>query len=281
MTFSNSVRSKYTSFRSIHQLRMGMLTSGNCRAAGADQSPPTDSPGYPLLDSDKSEIIVGPLALPAGYPVPPNQRFPAEFECPLCFRLKRFSKPSDWSKHVQEDIQPFVCTFQECSEPRSFKRRADWVRHENERHRQLEWWTCNMKDCSHKCFRKDNFVQHLVREHKMPEPKLRSLDIHKLPEPKAKSQDVQSSTTPNADDQIWKLVDACRHETAKSPKDEPCKFCGNYCNNWKKLTVHVAKHMESIAMPTWSKVASYKHTPKATARRVSSVGRCHVRVYNV
>ena len=115
------------------------------------------------IDDDADDVFVGSSSLPSGYPVPPEQSFPADFECPFCFRLKRFQKPSDWVKHIHEDIQPFVCTFKDCWEPRSFKRKADWVRHENERHRQLEWWTCNLRDCSHKCFRKDNFVQHLVR----------------------------------------------------------------------------------------------------------------------
>jgi hypothetical protein len=44
-------------------------------------------------------------------------------------------------------------------------------------------------------------------------------------------------------------VEECRHITSKQPKDEPCRFCNNVCNSWKKLTVHMAKHMEQIAMP--------------------------------
>lgn len=203
------------------------------------------------LDDEADEIFVGSSTLPSGYPVPPEQSFPADFECPFCFRLKRFQKPSDWVKHIHEDIQPFVCTFKDCWEPRSFKRKADWVRHENERHRQLEWWTCNLRDCSHKCFRKDNFVQHLVREHKMPEPKSRG-------------HEHRSGAAETPDDQLWKLVETCRHETSKSPKDEPCKFCGNVCNSWKKLTVHVAKHMENIAIPVWTRVAPYDSMPKPT-----------------
>ena len=111
---------------------------------------------------------------PSGVPLPPVKRLPAEFECPLCFKVKKFYKPSDWTKHVHEDVQPFTCTFPNCQEPKSFKRKADWVRHENERHRQLENWTCNITDCNHTCFRKDNFVQHLVREHKIAEPKQRT-----------------------------------------------------------------------------------------------------------
>ena len=67
---------------------------------------------------------------PAGIPIPPVSRLPAEFECPLCFQVKKILKPSDWTKHVNEDIQPFTCTFPDCSEAKSFKRKADWVRHE-------------------------------------------------------------------------------------------------------------------------------------------------------
>ncbi len=48
---------------------------------------------------------------------------------------------------------------------------------------------------------------------------------------------------------IWAIVERCRHDTTKHSKDEPCRFCGNICNSWKKLTVHLAKHMEQISMP--------------------------------
>ncbi|KAF3001378.1 hypothetical protein E8E13_006723 [Curvularia kusanoi] len=175
---------------------------------------------------------------PSGVPLPPVKRLPAEFECPLCFKVKKFYKPSDWTKHVHEDVQPFTCTFAGCQEPKSFKRKADWVRHENERHRQLENWTCNITDCNHTCFRKDNFVQHLVREHKIAEPKQRT--------GRASNKDPSAS---NDSDDIWAIVERCRRDTTKQPKDEPCRFCGNICNSWKKLTVHLAKHMEQISMP--------------------------------
>ncbi|KAJ4372093.1 hypothetical protein N0V83_003866 [Neocucurbitaria cava] len=175
---------------------------------------------------------------PSGVPLPPVKRLPAEFECPLCFKVKKFYKPSDWTKHVHEDVQPFTCTFPNCGEPKSFKRKADWVRHENERHRQLENWTCQIADCSHTCYRKDNFVQHLVREHKIAEPRQRT--------GRANNKDAPTSVD---QDDIWAIVERCRRDTTKQPKDEPCRFCGNICNSWKKLTVHLAKHMEQISMP--------------------------------
>ena len=218
-----------------------------------------------------AEGIVTPAQFPHGVPMPPVKRLPAEFECSLCFKVKKFHKPSDWSKHVHEDVQPFTCTFATCAEPKSFKRKADWVRHENERHRQLEWWQCNMNDCSHKCYRKDNFVQHLVREHKLPEPKVKTAKASK---PAVRGPSAQKTRKAHGDDagpaddsndeidQVWKLVEECRHETPKNPQDEPCKFCGNICNSWKKLTVHLAKHMEQISMPVLNVVKQKDVTPE-------------------
>ena len=190
------------------------------------------------------EGIVTPALFPAGIPLPPVKRLPAEFECILCFKVKKFQKPSDWTKHVHEDIQPFSCTFPNCNEPKSFKRKADWVRHENERHRRLEYWKCNVSECSHICYRKDNFVQHLVREHKKSEPTAKTRGSGS-----SKNKPPGGNGWQSEDNEVWRLVDVCRHETSSKPRDEPCRFCGNVCNSWKKLSVHMGKHMEQIAMP--------------------------------
>ncbi|KAJ5951821.1 Zinc finger C2H2 [Penicillium vulpinum] len=183
---------------------------------------------------------------PSGVPLPPVSRLPARFECPICFEVKTFQKPSDWSKHVQEDVQPFTCTFPHCTEPKSFKRKADWVRHENEKHRHLEWWTCTFLECNHRCYRKDNFVQHLVREHKMPEPKIKKMG-------KASStgdaETVPTSRREQELERLWQMVEECRHDTAQAPQEEPCRFCGNVCNEWRKLSVHLGKHLEQLALP--------------------------------
>ncbi|GFF51145.1 hypothetical protein IFM61606_06748 [Aspergillus udagawae] len=212
--------------------------------------------GHSGLDDEPpalGENAVTAAQFPPGVPLPPVKRLPAEFECPICFRVKRFQKPSDWTKHVHEDVQPFTCTFPHCNEPKSFKRKADWVRHESERHRKLEWWTCTVHDCHHTCYRKDNFVQHLVREHKMPEPKIKKtktkgVGASSRQDPVASEAQEESSREREVE-QLWELVDQCHHDTSKGPREEPCRFCGNVCSSWKKLTVHLAKHMEQIAMP--------------------------------
>ncbi|KAI1126103.1 hypothetical protein F5Y10DRAFT_217612 [Nemania abortiva] len=188
-----------------------------------------------------SDEDTGPLegginaeSFPQGISPPPATSLPAEFECPLCFTIRKFHKPSDWTKHVHEDVQPFTCTWDRCRDPKMFKRKADWVRHENEGHRHLEWWTCDVDDCRHICYRRDNFLQHLVREHKFMEPKVKTKAAIK----KA-----------GAVDRTWQKVEQCHEETKKKPTEEPCRFCGRVFPTWKKLTVHLAKHMEQISLP--------------------------------
>ena len=200
---------------------------------------PVDSSDDVLAGSPPDTSIAA-AQFPPGVPTPPVLRLPAEFECPICFKTKKFTKPSDWTKHVHEDVQPFTCTFPDCTEPKSFKRKADWVRHENERHRHLEWWACNRPDCPHICYRKDNFVQHLVREHKMVEPKVKS-----------SAKGAGAATKGNAVEvnKVWQIVEKCHQETKQHPGEEKCRFCGSSCGSWKKLTVHLARHMEAISLP--------------------------------
>ncbi|KAL8811454.1 MAG: hypothetical protein Q9200_001774 [Gallowayella weberi] len=258
-----------------HCLKLGGEPTYLPSKAGSKEAAELGHTGFAIAGLEQSEDdanalaegVVTPAQFPPGVPMPPVKRLPAEFECSLCFKVKKFHKPSDWSKHVHEDVQPFTCTFSSCPEPKSFKRKADWVRHENERHRQLEWWMCNMPDCSHKCYRKDNFVQHLVREHKLPEPKVKTTKTGKPAvrgpsSQKARANKGDLDDSADEHDQVWRLVDECRHETPKNPKDEPCKFCGNVCNSWKKLTVHLAKHMEQISMPVLTVAREKEVTPE-------------------
>ena len=184
--------------------------------------------------------VISQESFPQDIPMPPANILPAEFECQLCFQAKKFQKPSDWTKHVHEDVQPFTCTWDRCRDPKIFKRKADWVRHENEGHRHLEWWDCDVEDCRHVCYRRDNFLQHLVREHKYPEPKV-----------KTKAAIKRAGGL----DPTWQKVEQCHKETHDLPQNEPCRFCAKTFPTWKKLTVHLAKHMEQISLPILKLVA--------------------------
>ncbi|KAG5925665.1 hypothetical protein E4U42_004064 [Claviceps africana] len=180
-------------------------------------------------------------SFPRDIPMPPTHYLPAEFECQLCFQKKRFRKPSDWTKHVHEDVQPFTCTWDRCRDTIMFKRKADWVRHENEGHRHLEWWTCDVDECRHTCYRRDNFLQHLVREHKFPELKVKTKAAMK--------RGGEMGPT-------WQRAEQCHAVTTARPQDEACRFCGKVLPTWKKLTVHLAEHMQRISLPILRLVAA-------------------------
>ncbi|CAG8905885.1 unnamed protein product [Penicillium nalgiovense] len=165
---------------------------------------------------------------PPGVPPPPVTRLPARFECPICFEVKTFQKPSDWSKHVHEDVQPFTCTFPTAlSQSHSSVKRTGFAM----RTRSTDTWSGG---------------PHLVREHKMPEPKIKKTG--KAP------GTVDAETVPNSRreeelDRLWHMVEECRHDTAQAPQEEPCRFCGNVCSEWRKLSVHLGKHLEQLALP--------------------------------
>jgi len=78
-------------------------------------------------------------------------------ECQSCFKAKKFQVPSDSPKHVRKDKQPSNCTY-DLEEPKYFKRKAEWLRHEDERHRHLEWRAPQVDDGEQPCELKNSSI---------------------------------------------------------------------------------------------------------------------------
>lgn len=222
------MREKHSQDIKTHSCRSGE----HCIAAGIDaasapyRQDSTVHQGRNILVNSYQNCTSGEetscvLQFPPGVPLPPVQRLPAQFECPICFELKKFIKPSDWAKHVFEDVQPYTCTFPNCPDPKTFKRKADWVRHEMERHRHPDAWACYFPECGLTSPRKDNLIQHLVREHK-----------------------VRSETNMET---LWEMIEQCYRK--EPPREERCQFCGDNLRSEKELIVHMGKHLQEIAMP--------------------------------
>ena len=209
--------------------------------------------GYRGID----EPGVTPTRFQHGVPEPPVEQLPATFECSLCYKERReMNKPSDWTKHVHEDLQPFTCTFRTCAtEKKSFKRKADWVRHENECHRHLDEWRCSFPECQHVCYRSDNFSQHLIREHKVQDFKNKTRGSITS---KIKAQPIPQF---GQEEEIAKLHRTCRSASTAKPESEPCVFCKAVSPSWKKHQVHLSKHMEAIALPILGLIAREEVTP--------------------
>lgn len=184
--------------------------------------------------------IVSRSKFPPGVPLPPTARLPAEFECPFCFRMKVFYNPSDWTKHIYEDIQPATCTSEDCPDPKIFKRKADWDRHENEHHRHSEYWRCNFGGCAYVCYHKESFIRHIVSEHKVTRPRIKVLSV----EWNSANEEEQKQFR-----EFWQLIENCYQDTSTTARQEPCKFCGKVYGSWKKLSAHMFRHMEQIALP--------------------------------
>jgi hypothetical protein len=178
-TFLTKRIAKQLSIR-CERLREARVAHGIAAAAGA-----CDAGQHCLASLQASKLVnpdnqvgvrVRPPTFPFGIPMPPAQTFPAKFECQLCFQVINLSVPNEWTTHVYDDLEPFTCTYEQCGDSMLFKRRCDWFRHENERHRQVELWVCGEckptesggripYTCLKGYVRNDNFEEHLKRVH--------------------------------------------------------------------------------------------------------------------
>ncbi|KAF1925143.1 uncharacterized protein M421DRAFT_265696 [Didymella exigua CBS 183.55] len=84
-----------------------------------------------------------------------------EFECPFCFRIKKFKSERIWTKHVFSDLRPYVCTFPDCDAP-YFGDINKWFQHEMTFHRVA--YKCFL--CPNKVYcQETKYISHLKREH--------------------------------------------------------------------------------------------------------------------
>ncbi|KAF7507656.1 hypothetical protein GJ744_010209 [Endocarpon pusillum] len=171
----------------------------------------------PSVAESKSSIassFAGKLQLD----VPPRPRDalgkPLEyFECPYCLVVCNISSTSHWKKHVLQDIQPYVCTFQGCElYDFVFENRNEWYKHETQRHR-VEYY-CN--DKSHQQYSaKSDFIKHMEDDH---------------------------LTTLNS----------CRKDILLKMFERPMRGALGYCQLCQRpsklLKSHLSRHLEQIAL---------------------------------
>jgi hypothetical protein len=144
-----------------------------------------------------------------------------QFQCPYCGIAKCILRePSRaWESHVLRDLQPYVCTFQDCDMfDYMFVSREAWFTHELELHRAK--WSCNTcpseanTDSPYRTFEtKEGFMSHMTLVHKLSKPKLK------------------------------RSTEAFRHPSSKV--DRYCCLCGKHA---QKLKSHLGRHMEVMAL---------------------------------
>ncbi|KAI0193485.1 hypothetical protein F4808DRAFT_453229 [Astrocystis sublimbata] len=209
-----------------------------------------------IVSGISQEPRLEPDGFPLGFPMPPPvAQYSTEFKCQFCARNCMISKPSDWTEHVLEDSQPYSCVRERCySSELLYKKKADWVHHDNEVHSQSKSYMCNIHPCDYKCVEQDKFLSHLVNKHKFADPR-------------AKGQEVSVALF----DRMWRMERQCHVTTSRQSQDEPCKFCGRKFHTLKKLTDHLANHMAAISIPILRLVEKANRSPMKPAGYTASV----------
>ena len=147
----------------------------------------------------------------------------ATFDCPYCGQEIVFGvqlgSNEDWNDHVYLDLEPYMCTFDNCLRAdRTFGNREDWVQHELDHHRLRKFWFC--QSCSQDFEEAKDIELHLSELHNLAnDPKQLSL-----------------------------MVSLCEKYSDDGIGSQPCLFCGSRSETRQALEDHIADHMEQFSL---------------------------------
>jgi len=91
--------------------------------------------------------------------MPKKARGGLPFECPYCRTIECVKDTHAWMKHVHKDLQPYMCTFENCATPNEmYDGRRQWFNHELQKHRRS--WTCH-GHCNQTFTSDDELAKHI------------------------------------------------------------------------------------------------------------------------
>jgi hypothetical protein len=150
-------------------------------------------------------------------PLPEEDQDGEPFECPLCFRFTSVRQVPAWHKHVYRDLQPYICTFEDCEIPdRTYESRHKWFQHELQAHRR--WWQC-IEGCNATFHSLHEFHEHLHCEH-------------------AKLAD---------NERITDMIRSCERQDSMDIEAE-CQLCQVKLSSLTLLRRHLGKHHEELSL---------------------------------
>lgn len=176
-----------------------------------------------VMTNDQGER--GWLKIPA---MPKAVESGKSFRCTVCGeKQKDIINQTEWKKHVFTDLQPYICTFQDCkSGIDSFATRKAWADHEFSVHRTTKTWICN--DCAARFPDKASYREHAYstyREHA-----------------------YSSHGNVLMRNQLEALVNSAETQVGLS-EDNLCPFCSaNPGTKSRAFAMHVGRHMEEVAL---------------------------------
>ncbi|KAI0127980.1 hypothetical protein BJ170DRAFT_397576 [Xylariales sp. AK1849] len=147
------------------------------------------------------------------------------FPCPYCHFEVPFGNGGmtgeDWIEHVYLDLEPYICTFEECSRAqKTFGIKQEWSQHEHDCHRARLVWFCSDSLCKQEFDNKESFDTHLRAQHR----------------------DLFSSTEPSGVDE------ACVRYSTRPVSRELCPLCGIRCSDVASMNKHIGNHLEQIGL---------------------------------
>ncbi|KAK0701724.1 hypothetical protein B0T26DRAFT_660161 [Lasiosphaeria miniovina] len=169
---------------------------------------------------------------PPGLPVDTKVKDSIPFQCQYC-RIevpleldKDTMTQEDWIAHFYMDLQPYTCTFEECSRAHKlFGIKQDWFQHELDYHRTRQAWYCAKAECRTEFETWALFQQHLKSEH--PDIRTDGPDLRALA-------------------QAWQRLSLQPQTSAQ----RQCPLCGvpykdDAPAEWRD---HIAHHLEQFAL---------------------------------
>ncbi|KAF2464630.1 uncharacterized protein BDR25DRAFT_296597, partial [Lindgomyces ingoldianus] len=135
------------------------------------------------------------------------------FECPYCLITKNITTDRQWKKHVLEDLQPYICTYEDCDlYDHFFENRDAWFKHEAQHHRAK--WFCNT-DHHPEYDMETDFIKHMELDH---------------------------NTT--FDHQQFALIRDMFRQPSRSIEGT-CNLCRRHS---KRIKSHVSRHLQQMAL---------------------------------
>ncbi|KAJ3493124.1 hypothetical protein NLG97_g4939 [Lecanicillium saksenae] len=126
--------------------------------------------------------------------------------------------PEDAKKHVFEDLRPYVCLYEDCTDAEyGYAYLSDWITHTKERH--LIEYKCPVQSCAWTSTNKVSFTVHSTESH--------SSEILKYG--------------------IETLLDLVRVEI-REQETSHCPFCRELQSSTKNYYRHVGRHMEDLSI---------------------------------
>ncbi|RTE74824.1 hypothetical protein BHE90_010742 [Fusarium euwallaceae] len=232
----------------VYWRRNAKLLSRDMTEAGISaQAAPitTQSPASPELGNTESMVPthsrvsrgIRPIDKDLAWPAAPKELSGNKyFTCPYCRVLcpESYLRPDEWRLHQTHDLQPYHCTYEDCTDPnRIYGSRQDWIDHENQ-HRRV--WHCYIHQEEFET--QLEYIQHL--------------------------NDRKNKHT--AEDGLQEIVASVVGSSSKPHRD--CPFCPTAFVDVPTMQKHVQGHLERLALDALPDI--YEHEEDELASKQAS-----------